>query len=84
MIDIDECDLNTHNCDQVCLNNVGSFSCDCGFGYELGGDGTTCNGMVSDDASDTYIYLNYMTSDMGNTCHLTISNFKLAMLYFQI
>ena len=51
LIDIDECDLNTDNCDQVCLNNVGSFSCDCGFGYELDGDGTTCNGMVSDDIS---------------------------------
>ena len=44
MIDIDECDLSTDNCDQVCLNTIGSFSCDCGSGYDLDGDGTTCNG----------------------------------------
>ena len=43
--DIDECALDTDNCDTVnavCHNNVGSFDCTCNGGYE--GDGVTCTG----------------------------------------
>ena len=44
-IDIDECAINADNCDAhaACSNNVGSFSCQCRFGYS--GNGTTCQGM---------------------------------------
>lgn len=31
--DIDECKLNTHNCDQICKNIPGSFQCACKKGY---------------------------------------------------
>ena len=41
--DIDECSEGTHVCDQICINNDGSYSCDCESGYTLA-DGYTCNG----------------------------------------
>ena len=44
MIDVDECSLGTDDCDQMCQNNVGSFSCSCGDGYSLDSNGYTCNG----------------------------------------
>ena len=33
--DIDECATETHNClaNYTCINNAGSFTCDCGEGY---------------------------------------------------
>ena len=44
--DIDECIENTDNCEQVCENTIGSFSCDCNPGYQLNIDGTTCEGEI--------------------------------------
>ena len=41
-LDIDECDVDTDNCDMnaVCDNTIGSFGCTCNPGYS--GDGTVC------------------------------------------
>ncbi|XP_054713925.1 hemicentin-1-like [Uloborus diversus] len=36
-IDIDECSANLHNCEQICVNSIGSFSCSCQIGYYLFG-----------------------------------------------
>ena len=33
-IDIDECSDNTHACSQVCVNDLGTYHCDCFTGYE--------------------------------------------------
>ena len=47
-VDVDECADGTHDCSpitQTCINTIGSFTCECSSGYELDGDGTTCNGM---------------------------------------
>ena len=33
--DLDECVLNTHDCDHICTNNDGSFDCSCRQGYKL-------------------------------------------------
>ncbi|XP_071835216.1 uncharacterized protein [Apostichopus japonicus] len=38
--DIDECDLNLHNCSlkvSYCVNTEGSYRCDCGSGYNKAG-----------------------------------------------
>ena len=43
--DVDECTLNTHNCEHTCENTIGSFLCGCNAGYELISDGRTCRGM---------------------------------------
>ena len=40
--DVDECLADTDDCDQVCNNTVGSFTCSCGPGYL--GTGNDCRG----------------------------------------
>ena len=42
--DIDECSSNNGGCAQVCTNTPGSYTCGCDSGYELDGDGFSCNG----------------------------------------
>ena len=32
------------DCDQMCMNTVGSFTCTCLTGYVPNGDGMTCDG----------------------------------------
>ena len=43
--DINECSLESINCAQVCTNTPGSYTCGCDPGYELDGDGFSCNGI---------------------------------------
>ncbi|MEE6519725.1 hypothetical protein FKM82_017448 [Ascaphus truei] len=43
-IDINECELNTNRCQQLCSNTIGGFSCSCQDGFEIQPtDGKTCN-----------------------------------------
>ena len=35
--------LQTNNCDQMCINSVGSFTCGCQDGFTLDSDGFTCD-----------------------------------------
>ena len=46
LIDIDECDLDNGNCQEVCNNTLGSFECDCRTGFTLQPDGRTCRGTI--------------------------------------
>ncbi|KIH53585.1 CUB domain protein [Ancylostoma duodenale] len=39
--ELDECAAGTHQCEQRCVNTVGSFRCDCRVGYSLRPDGRT-------------------------------------------
>ena len=36
--DIDECQVNSSVCDQVCTNSAGSYTCSCELGYKLNTD----------------------------------------------
>ncbi|XP_055859606.1 uncharacterized protein LOC106063092 isoform X3 [Biomphalaria glabrata] len=40
--DIDECLTKSHNCSQLCTNQVGYYTCSCSEGYKLGADNKTC------------------------------------------
>ena len=40
--DIDECNIGTSNCNQLCNNTMGSYNCSCKIGYELDTDEVTC------------------------------------------
>ena len=46
ILDIDECEDSTDNCDSnaTCTNTPGNFTCACNEGYS--GDGVTCDGMA--------------------------------------
>ena len=46
LTDIDECtDSSLNSCDQICINTMGSFVCECNTGYQLNDDLMTCSGM---------------------------------------
>ena len=46
-LDVDECSENSHNCEQVCVNTPGSFTCSCGEGYEALDNGRSCIGRAN-------------------------------------
>ena len=43
-VDIDECVEDTDDCDHVCTNSVGNYTCSCQSGYHLESGGQVCNG----------------------------------------
>lgn len=43
-LDVNECAVNNGNCEQKCVNKLGSRSCTCDVGYEINTDGRTCTG----------------------------------------
>lgn len=42
--DINECDTDNGQCDQLCNNYPGGYNCSCNPGYTLDIDGRSCNG----------------------------------------
>ena len=42
--DVDECAENGDNCEQLCNNRAGDFTCSCRSGYQLDSDGRSCTG----------------------------------------
>ena len=42
--DINECVENRDNCEQLCNNRAGAFTCSCRSGYQLDSDGRSCTG----------------------------------------
>ena len=43
--DNNECSSNaTNSCEHTCINTIGSYTCDCHFGYMLNEDGRSCRG----------------------------------------
>ena len=46
IVDRDECNAGTHDCQQKCVNEYGSFSCSCFYGYQLNNDKKTCSGEM--------------------------------------
>lgn len=42
--DNDECSDSIVVCDQVCVNEIGSFHCECESGFSLSNNGITCKG----------------------------------------
>lgn len=41
--DIDECTLLINNCEQICVDTIGSFNCSCRDGFVLNSDQSSCS-----------------------------------------
>ncbi|RZB39105.1 CUB, FXa inhibition, and/or EGF CA domain containing protein [Asbolus verrucosus] len=52
--DVDECASLFHECEQICINTVGSYKCACNPGFELHSDGKTCNETCGGIVNTTY------------------------------
>ena len=47
-VDVDECSAGTHVCTpHTCINNDGSYTCECNTGFLLVTDEITCSGMCT-------------------------------------
>ena len=46
-IDVDECASSNGGCEQICINEVGSFQCFCEPGFTLASDDTNCDGNLN-------------------------------------
>ena len=48
-LDVNECaesvNLPLSVCQQVCVNTIGGFHCECMAGYQINSDNSTCSGM---------------------------------------
>ena len=42
--DINECVVNNGSCEQICINLIGSFECQCYENFTLDSDGSSCSG----------------------------------------
>lgn len=49
-MDIDECSEGLADCEQLCVNTPGSFSCKCENGFLLRGDNKTCEESVTSNS----------------------------------
>ena len=45
-VDINECAIGSHGCQQACINTMGAFRCGCYIGYDLNDDLKTCSGNL--------------------------------------
>ena len=45
-VDVDECEEELDDCEQICLNHIGHHVCECEPGCELQNDNTTCLGIL--------------------------------------
>ena len=43
-IDINECSTGDHLCEQVCVNSIGSYDCECFTGFQLDTNLLNCSG----------------------------------------
>ena len=50
--DVNECDSSNGGCDQICINNDGSFECSCNPGFELASDGFSCDSKYATPRGD--------------------------------
>ena len=46
-VEVNECSLNTDNCEQECINVDGGFRCGCYEGYSLNPNQRSCSGIYT-------------------------------------
>ena len=88
-IDIDECQISNGNCEQMCVNTIGSYMCNCSEGFMLNEDLFNCSGMISFCCADSVVMTSHVlyivdidecvegsdSCDTNATCTNTIGNY---------
>ena len=46
LLDVNECDVNNGGCNQTCVNEIGSYHCECDIGFLLHNDSHDCTGQL--------------------------------------
>ena len=86
--DIDECNEGISGCSQLCSNTIGSYSCSCQSGYQVGSDNHTClgkiiNALLMIDIACDGIDINECASQNGKceqSCQNTIGSYACSCL----
>ena len=53
---MNECKSNTHGCDQICINAIGGYNCECEFGFSLNDvDRRGCEKGIDEIISELYL-----------------------------
>lgn len=73
---MNECELGTHNCTQICNDLIGSYSCDCITGYVLASNKLTC--------SSKPIFSKFVTIINIYTKHLTAKILMITVALFNV
>lgn len=66
-IDIDECKYHLAGCNQICINTIGNYTCDCFKGFQLKANNRTCIGEWMWFIMSQYESLHYTHTDI-NEC----------------
>ena len=86
--DIDECSEGISGCSQLCSNIIGSYSCSCHNGYQVGSDNHTClgkmnNALIIIDIAYNGTDINECASQNGGceqNCQNTIGSYSCSCL----
>ena len=85
IIDVNECHTEErNNCDQICINTIGSYNCSCGTGYLLNEDGYQCDGIYNDIIiiiviNVIIIALSFITVVIGITLQISMNVWRKAI-----
>ena len=58
--DLDECDQNNGDCEQICTNYVGSYACSCQEGWFIDTNGKSCNGGYLSQIQDRRVFFSFL------------------------
>lgn len=84
-IDIDECLINNGDCQQICINQLGTHTCGCKEGFSLKNDNKTClPSNVSNSNSDSSVQAAYMNLCYANCDSIVKMQNQLDLLHEKV
>ena len=66
-LDINECNTSNGGCNQTCVNEVGSYHCECRIGYTLNSNNHSCDGKVTTITRCLSLFLLYIDNNECST-----------------
>ena len=79
LTDFHECEIDNGGCDQICINAVGDFHCNCSEGYVLNEDGYTCDGENKMTYVNNYILAVIFFQILMNVCLIHVTPMQLVI-----